>query len=524
MLSFKEFKQQKQLIESVEINPIKALEEVILDRHPEVEKLHLQPRDSHDIKLDTLIIKKEHRNTGVGSKVLHDLKTYADKHGKRIILTAGVRDKHWGTTSQSRLDNFYRRNGFVANKGRNKDFTIMATHYYAGRGHISESIDHPMIEVDGVMKHRHNSLGQPIHPTDEGIRNFHRWFGDSSVVDEHRRPLVVYHGTVADFESFDNSKTGSNDLGLWGKGHYFSTNTENANSYALRQGDGAQILPTYVSLKTPLILRTSKDLITRLPDGTNYRDLLGNNLDGSKIKSIAKSGNHDGVIQIKPDGKIGDLVAYDSSQIKSAIGNSGKFAHKTKLNESEDYMGRHTAPTEEDAPAHDLTKIMPEDVYSTKASRHYSTGFSDSEDRYIFAKLRSIRNNPSASVTIYRAIPKSETRDSAITKLEKHKAGILKTGRFPSDVDSSNFSSPSDYYDWAYNQIIKLKQFPPEENIKKTINKGDWVTLSRAYAKGHGDAHLAGQYRILSKSVRADEVFTNGDSIHEWGYHPKAAK
>lgn len=195
---------------------------------------------------------------------------------------------------------------------------------------------HPMIEVDGVMHHRHNSLGQPIHHTDEGIKNFHRWFGNSSTVDEHGRPLVVYHGTVADFQSFDNLKTGLNDRGLWGKGHYFSTNTENANSYALRQGDGAHVLPTYVSVKNPLILKTGKDLITRLPNGTNYRDLLGNNLDGSKIKSIAQAGNHDGVIQIKPDGKIGDLVAYDSSQIKSATGNIGTFSHPSKITESRD--------------------------------------------------------------------------------------------------------------------------------------------------------------------------------------------
>ena len=56
---------------------------------------------------------------------------------------------------------------------------------------------HPMIDVDGFMKHRNNSEGIPIHHTDEGIRNFHRWFGDSDSVDEHGRPKVFYHGTPA---------------------------------------------------------------------------------------------------------------------------------------------------------------------------------------------------------------------------------------------------------------------------------------------------------------------------------------
>jgi len=158
-----------------------------------------------------------------------------------------------------------------------------------------------------------------------GTDAFKRWFGDSKVVDEQGRPLVVYHGTAADFDSFDNSKTGANDRGLWGRGHYFSASVDNANSYALRQGDGARLIPAYASIKNPLVLTTSSDLVTRLPDGKNYRDLVGENLDGSKIKQMAVDAGHDGVIQIRPNGQIGDLVAYSPEQIKSAIGNNGDF-------------------------------------------------------------------------------------------------------------------------------------------------------------------------------------------------------
>ena len=45
------------------------------------------------------------------------------------------------------------------------------------------------IDVDGVQRPTENSLGQPIHSTDEGIRNFWEWFGDSKVVDEQGRPI-----------------------------------------------------------------------------------------------------------------------------------------------------------------------------------------------------------------------------------------------------------------------------------------------------------------------------------------------
>ncbi len=155
--------------------------------------------------------------------------------------------------------------------------------------------------------------------------NLRAWMGDSKVVDAQGKPLVMYHGTTADFDAFDNSKTGANDRGLWGRGHYFASSPTSANSYALRQGDGARVIPAYISIQNPLVLRTGSDLVTRLPDGTNTRELIGTNLDGAKIKAVALDGGHDGVVQIKPDGSIGDVVAFEPAQIKSAIGNSGRF-------------------------------------------------------------------------------------------------------------------------------------------------------------------------------------------------------
>jgi hypothetical protein len=188
---------------------------------------------------------------------------------------------------------------------------------------------HQVIEVEHagqsmyVLFQRSQATGAPAAQTDTPA--FKKWFGDSKVVDADGSPLVVYHGTNAEFDSFDNSKTAANDRGLWGRGHYFSAVVDGPNSYALRQGDGAQVMPSYVSIKNPLVLKTGSDLVTRLPDGTDYRELVGPNLDGVKIKEMAISGGHDGVIQIRQNGLIGDVVAYTPEQIKSAIGNSGDF-------------------------------------------------------------------------------------------------------------------------------------------------------------------------------------------------------
>ena len=56
---------------------------------------------------------------------------------------------------------------------------------------------------------------------------------------------------------------------------------------------------------------------------------------------------------------------------------------------------------------------------------------------------------------------------------------------------------------------------------KITINPGDWVSINRQYAVDHGQAHVDGNYKILSKTVKAKELFTDGNSIHEWGYDPR---
>gem|GEM_PF-4060734 len=69
------------------------------------------------------------------------------------------------------------------------------------QGAIPEKID-----VDGTQRHTMNSEGRPIANSEEELRNFWRWFGDSKAVDSEGRPLVVYHGTGSDFFEFDNSK------------------------------------------------------------------------------------------------------------------------------------------------------------------------------------------------------------------------------------------------------------------------------------------------------------------------------
>ena len=131
------------------------------------------------------------------------------------------------------------------------------------------------------------------------------------------------------------------------------------------------------------------------------------------------------------------------------------------------YRGGHSAPSREfGAQLHQLDQIFPDDIYSPQAARNYGHyGGNDPMDRQTMRLAQSLRGKPDADVTIYRAVPKDE----------------------------------------------KIKD----------INQGDWVTINKQYAKEHGESVLLGDYKILEKKVKAKDIWTNADSIHEYGYDPE---
>jgi hypothetical protein len=187
------------------------------------------------------------------------------------------------------------------------------------------------------------------------------------------------------------------------------------------------------------------------------------------------------------------------------------------------YRGQHTAPNRDfGAPLHDLTgggQMYPDDIYSSKAAQYY--GGSVPYDQKAVSIAQQYRDKPDALVTIYRAVPKQKSNSEKLAELEKQMAAYMRRGTLPKDAE--NYSSGSSWYDNAYEMREKLRQMPDETSQEiNNINAGDWVTLTREYAKDHGESALRGQYKIISKKVKAKEVYTNADSIHEFGYSPES--
>jgi hypothetical protein len=155
---------------------------------------------------------------------------------------------------------------------------------------------------------------------------FKNWFGESKVVDEANKPIVVYHGTKDDIDQFMQGKPNKKDAGWLGDGFYFTDNPELASTYAeyLKSGpEGANVLPVYLSIKNPYEA-TMKDkeylmMADRRGDKVALKEFTDN---------LIKQG-YDGVVldykkQMGVTEPVKEYVAFKPEQIKSVF-NKGEF-------------------------------------------------------------------------------------------------------------------------------------------------------------------------------------------------------
>ena len=197
------------------------------------------------------------------------------------------------------------------------------------------------IEVDGVQRSALNSQGQPIHSSEEGVRNFWRGFGDSMTVDAQGRPIVLYHGTSDTFDTFNPKLT--RDIGM----HFGAMTERQAAKF------GRNIMPVYLKISNPLqmddvfslenglgqALRTiwSETEYTSIESDKliEYERAVKNkwsddrNADNTKIKGfkqfwklaekIIRRSGFDGIVyRNKVEGDFDSYVVFNPKQIKSA--------------------------------------------------------------------------------------------------------------------------------------------------------------------------------------------------------------
>jgi len=203
----------------------------------------------------------------------------------------------------------------------------------------------------------------------------------------------------------------------------------------------------------------------------------------------------------------------DASHVKEQLDyleNFVKKFYKKKTSASrvvaeDDYKGEHAAPDKESGIAmHEIEPDYLKDIASIEQGSQEASGIA-----------ASAYGNPKARIKIYRAVPKSAS--DMIGEYEKQKAYIMKYGKVPSYVDTPKHKS--DYYDEISDKLEELEANPPQAE-KLKINPGDWVTITKAYAVEHGRSNLNNLYKIITKTVAAKDLYTESNSIFEWGYDP----
>jgi hypothetical protein len=174
--------------------------------------------------------------------------------------------------------------------------------------------------------------GGPIK-TIEGAdreRNLAAFMQDAhpSVLNENNTPKVFYHGTSADFKKFKLSKTGS-----YGKGVYLTPCPEDAAEYTdPRQGS---VYPVHVSIKNPYKVDFTDNWQNLYNDVTgkfarNTDDEYPSYYQSKEIFDNLKRLGFDGIevqnaIWHEPHFGESHFIAFDPTQIKSAVGNVGAF-------------------------------------------------------------------------------------------------------------------------------------------------------------------------------------------------------
>jgi len=122
------------------------------------------------------------------------------------------------------------------------------------------------------------------------------------------------------------------------------------------------------------------------------------------------------------------------------------------------YAGEHEAPDHDNGqPLYDLSGIYPADFYAGRASDY-------GDNPRCIGIMLNMHNRPNAPIRVYRAVPR---------------------------------------------------------DVARKLNPGDWVTIDRNYAVEHGRDNLRNDYHIVSKTVFARDLFTDGNSVEEWGYDPQ---
>ena len=130
----------------------------------------------------------------------------------------------------------------------------------------------------------------------------------SKIVDGNGEPLVVYHGSDAEFEVFDRTKGRS---GMDIQGMFFSPWDYESEGY------GKNVRAFFLNIKNPATGSKSYEVFSKY-ESENYA--------GIKARDELEHSGYDGVVSGDMEDEDLEFIAFEPNQIKSATDNNGAFS------------------------------------------------------------------------------------------------------------------------------------------------------------------------------------------------------
>ena len=136
---------------------------------------------------------------------------------------------------------------------------------------------------------------------------------------ESKAPPTLYHGTLDDVPFFDPNKVSRTG---WGEGFHLAEDTSLASMYAGRL-PGSNVMPVHAAIKNPYVMKSLDEWFEKIPGKTDAQKtawVKSQGYDGIKYPHSQPTANESGMA----------WVAFEPTQLKSAIGNKGTYNPKKK--------------------------------------------------------------------------------------------------------------------------------------------------------------------------------------------------
>ena len=291
------------------------------------------------------------KNGGIRELLHHDYKNV--EHLQSVAAIPGIIENSIYITSlpneDSKIDADYIDYFVCGLKIADEDYTVKSVIIKLKDG--SRYYDHKLTNIEkgsllDIINNKPDNASNPISSESSELPGLlsnnkdRRLFAilqdnSSKVVDENGEPMVVYHGTNAEFSKFDINKFGQTDLGSYGKGFYFTTRPERAKRY------GENIIPVFINARN--LINGMKDealaFVFGSPTVADAKARLFDPNDNAMTQKeketasglitkelVEEAKKYDGVDGSTSRVKFDELVVINPNQIKSATDNTGEFS------------------------------------------------------------------------------------------------------------------------------------------------------------------------------------------------------